>query len=257
MAAMATAVADTAGSSWDDVLSDELKVQDEFCADVESCDVVRTPSDGDSSATASCHSSQRQPCTWWAVVLKAAGRELGYTDCETDPPSSQSGSVRLVSACSGCSAESWAMKGLGIGFHLLAACDTNADYRQFVRANFPGECKHLFLSLEDQLTKGTDCEICSNNRTTCEHHDASLPVDILVTGSPCDPFSKYRYKRFSDGSVKHHADYQTTMTTVVTLYQTYQPNVAIMEQVMGFLMPLQTGSKETPCQRQGSATEAV
>ena len=108
--ATAMAMADTAGSSWDDVLNDELKIQDEFCADVESCDVVRTPSDGDSSATASCHSSQGQPCTWWAVVLKAAGRELGFSDVESDPPSSQSGNLRVVSACSGCSAESWALK---------------------------------------------------------------------------------------------------------------------------------------------------
>ena len=43
-------------------------------------------------------------------MLKAAGRELGLED--GDVPSSQGGVSRLnvISACSGCGAESWALK---------------------------------------------------------------------------------------------------------------------------------------------------
>ncbi len=39
-------------------------------------------------------------------------------------------------------------------------------------------------------------------------------IDLLVSGSPCDPFSTQRNKRFHETSVSDHADFSVTMDTV-------------------------------------------
>ena len=74
----------------------------------------------------------------------------------------------------------------------------------------------------------------------------------MVSGSPCPPFSTQRPKRFSDGAVKAHAQFDLTMEQVIALYALYEPEKAVLEQVWGFCMPFCSGSDETPKSRQGS-----
>lgn len=124
----------------------------------------------------------------------------------------------------------------------------NSDYRSFFLANHPGKFRHVFTSLEDQLRDGP-CWACSNGGKSCDRAHGSL--DALVTGSPCDPFSVQRSKRFAQGSVKTHEDFETTMRSVTEAYGKYEPVIGIMEQVMGFLLPMEAGSEETPFARYG------
>ena len=74
-------------------------------------------------------------------------------------------------------------------------------------------------------------------------------MDLLVTGTPCDPFSVQRAKRFADGQVKHHEDYSLTMESAVNMYLKYEPHVGVVEQVKGFIMPLASGDNATPYDR--------
>lgn len=75
------------------------------------------------------------------------------------------------------------------------------------------------------------------------------PVDLLFSGSPCDPFSCQRAKRFEDGNVKQHHQFEVTMKQAVDLYGRFEPAKGIFEQVMGFAMPFVKGGSETPKQR--------
>ena len=77
------------------------------------------------------------------------------------------------------------------------------------------------------------------------------PIDLMVTGSPCDPFSVQRAKRFQMGDVKNHAAYSVTMSSVISMYEKYEPYVGVVEQVMGFLYPLDTTTDRTPYDRPG------
>ena len=121
--------------------------------------------------------------------------------------------------------------------------------------NFKRECKHVFESVEAQLEGARICAGCIDREISAWSADCNegwtATIDLLVSGSPCDPYSCQRPKRFADGSVKDHKDYETTMTSVVAMYQKYQPHVGIMEQVMGFTKPMSTTSApdDTPYRR--------
>ena len=95
--------------SWDDALGQELRLQDMESRDIEECDWLRTPStpgEGNAEGLQASPETPKSPSTWWAVVLQVAGRSLGLPEISA----SQSGRVNIVSACSGCSAESWVCK---------------------------------------------------------------------------------------------------------------------------------------------------
>lgn len=54
-------------------------------------------------------------------------------------------------------------------------------------------------------------------------------------GTPCDPFSEQRSKRFHDGTVKDHELYKVTFEDAVNLLTgPSSPKAVIMEQVLGF-----------------------
>ena len=113
--------------------------------------------------------------------------------------------------------------------------------------NHAGKFRHVFASLEDQLQPSRCC--MHSDSDTCDPLAGESVVDLLVTGSPCDPFSKMRCKRFRTDDVKNHVDYGTTMRHVVDMYMKFEPRVGILEQVLGFSMPFTAGGTETPMQR--------
>ena len=94
---------------WDDALCEELGMQT-LADDIDACEQLRTPSTIEGSVGEGPGSnesgSRAVPGTWWAAILKSAGRFLAFDDISL----SQSDSVTLVSACTGCSAESWVFK---------------------------------------------------------------------------------------------------------------------------------------------------
>ena len=74
-------------------------------------------------------------------------------------------------------------------------------------------------------------------------------VSLGVTGSPCNPFSTARTKRFADGSVAGHSMTQTTMGSVLDFYQRFEPRAGITEQVKGFGMRVSSTNSETPLEQ--------
>ena len=79
----------------------------------------------------------------------------------------------------------------------------------------------------------------------------SEDVDLLVCGSPCNPFSKMRGKRFHVDSVMHHKSYNTTFVEAYKAFEAFEPKAAVMEQTAGFGLPFDCSTAETPLQRRG------
>ena len=122
--------------------------------------------------------------------------------------------------------------------------EKSKPFQQFLKDNFsPG---HLHDTMADQV-EGCACLL---HPTKQECQIAPNP-DLLCMGTPCDPFSKTRPKRWLDGSVKQHFDYNVTFKDSYNTLMTYKPRLVIMEQVDGFDLPYCSGDSESPKQRQG------
>jgi site-specific DNA-cytosine methylase len=74
-------------------------------------------------------------------------------------------------------------------------------------------------------------------------------IHLAVTGSPCNPYSTMRTKRFHDGGVASHSMDGTTMTCVIEFYQQFEPKTGVTEQVAGFDKRTSTSDPITPYQR--------
>lgn len=112
----------------------------------------------------------------------------------------------------------------------------------------PGTFKHVFPSLEHQI-KGQGCLLHQNSCVFDPCHGEE--PDFLISGSPCDPFSRQSNKRWQPGAVSGHKFFGVTMGSVVSLYQQVQPPVGLFEQVKGFTMPFDQTTSETPYSRPG------
>ena len=133
---------------------------------------------------------------------------------------------------------------------MLSASEANPNFRQFfLENNKPGTFGHVHRLVEDQV-KGSPCELHPTAKKCralmMESKSELTEVDLMCSGSPCDPYSTQRSTRFSTGSVGSHCDYQTTFKHIVAAYMTFNPKVGIVEQVQGFLLPLHTGASITP-----------
>ena len=97
------------GSEWDDVLGQELEETRGFEHEVESCEANRTPSSCGVGADPSEELRPQKPAVWWAVILKAAGTDLGL-EGDDGISTSQSPKIHIVSGCTGCGAEAFVLK---------------------------------------------------------------------------------------------------------------------------------------------------
>ena len=120
-----------------------------------------------------------------------------------------------------------------------------ADFRSCFRSNNRATAfQHIFGSLQDQLVgrrcllHGCDCDPVGHGQ-----------LDVMMSGSPCDPFSVHSGKRFQSGKVQTHRDFSVTMDYMVQMYREHQPRIGIFEQVEGFVRPMECGSGETPYSR--------
>ena len=72
----------------------------------------------------------------------------------------------------------------------------------------------MFTSAEAQADGTETCTLCMQrgHMQPCKA-DGNLgrEIDLLVSGSPCDPFSTQRNKRFHETSVSDHMDFSVTM----------------------------------------------
>ena len=73
--------------------------------------------------------------------------------------------------------------------------------------------------------------------------------DFLLTGSPCNPFSTMRSKRYQSGNVVGHGDYDITQNSVLQMYKLNTPKVGVTEQAPGFDRPTSSNDPVTPKQK--------
>lgn len=136
---------------------------------------------------------------------------------------------------------------LGIPFSIVGAAEKNLQYQEVIKANNPASLKHLWGTLESML-EGGPCSLHPGG-TQCS---CTVPkgVSLGVTGSPCNPYSTARAKRFTEGDVASHSMHNTTMADVVSFYSKFEPHAGITEQVKGFAMVTGGSDTETPQQKQ-------
>ena len=141
------------------------------------------------------------------------------------------------------------LEALELPHTLLSASELRSDFRNvFLDNSQPGTFKHVFASLEDQLD-GKPC-LLHSDRACCDSCDGSRP-SLMMSGSPCDPFSQQSGKRFQPGAVSGHKLFNVTMNSIIDMYVEKEPPIGLFEQVMGFVMPFDPSTPETPYQRRG------
>lgn len=134
-------------------------------------------------------------------------------------------------------------KALGIPFRCLGAAEMNESYRNIMVAN-NSDIQHLYQTLEDML-ESKPCTLHPLNHMCQSCPDGSSP-SLLVTGSPCNPYSTRRAKRFAEDSISEHSMTTTTMESVVSTYRKYEPHTGIMEQVTGFSKRTSHSNAQSP-----------
>ncbi|CAE7837858.1 unnamed protein product [Symbiodinium sp. CCMP2592] len=193
----------------------------------EDVELVHTLEDSDSEG------SDR---VWWAQQMFSLGHDVLSSYPWAGIP------VRLLSACTGSFAEAAAFKELDIPFLSMGCSEPNKHFRDFVLANY--STLHFHATMEDQLA-GAPC-LLHGREEAC----AVDACDYLVLGTPCNPFSTQRLKRFCDGSIKGHALSQCTFASAISMLKRFEPPTATMEQTEGFMMRESSASHVTPLQRQ-------
>ena len=113
------------------------------------------------------------------------------------------------------------------------------------------DLRHAYASLEDQIAdKG--CLLhrdCSSRR--CNSVDDDSNIHFAIAGAPCDPYSTQRSKRYHDGSVANHPDFEVLNNSMLSFWKKYEPKTGIVEQVSGFDKATSVNDPVTPRQRQG------
>ena len=132
---------------------------------------------------------------------------------------------------------------LKIDFRICHASEQNLAYRKLVLLNNDG----LLLPQDFHSTIEEQVRV----------RKPDLDVDLLVTGSPCNPFSTQRSKRFKPGDVAKHAASGVTFDSVVAMYQSHEPKVGVTEQVEGFDKPVSAMDRVTPMQRLAQVWEQL
>lgn len=132
---------------------------------------------------------------------------------------------------------------LGIEHTLVGASEPNPAFRAFTLAN--QKPAHFHASFGEQ-----------NRNCPCLLHAGSngcwkpQHIDLAVMGTPCDPFSEQRCKRYQDGTVKQHHLYKVTFEDALNLLTSKDsPNAVILEQVLGFAEPESQSESTSPLDR--------
>ncbi|CAE7200397.1 unnamed protein product [Symbiodinium microadriaticum] len=138
-------------------------------------------------------------------------------------------------------AEAFALQELGFRVTLVSAADSSKKSRDFITSNF--EVQHLFQDVTMQM-HGHHCERHAEGDSTCLRDMRS--ADVACCGTMCSPFSKQRPKRYQDGNVKAHRDYELSADIVFDWLRHLQPAAGIFENVLGWGHRLDSTHDETP-----------
>lgn len=223
-------------SAWRAVANDVCNSQSSSDQLVEEADALASDSEGEVQPEPRAGFSEK---VWWARQLERHTLRLGY-----ESPAAPRQPVNLVSCCSGAVSEGIVLKELGIPARIISTSEPNSDYRCFQQANHKVE--HVFEFLSAQV---------AGNKCLSHKHEPGVPckvpdrIDLMVVGSPCNPFSKLTKKRFHADSVQNHRLFDVTFKDVCESFQAFEPVAGIMEQSAGFGMVVDCHTTETPLQR--------
>ncbi len=123
---------------------------------------------------------------------------------------------------------------MGISYRLVSVSEENKARRQVVVHNFPVE--HVFADIADQLVGKRCCLLHQGNDSVQCHEygkDVGTAADILVSGFPCQAYSKARKGRFTNKLPSAH-EKGNISEQVVRLMAQSRPRAAIFENVKGF-----------------------
>ena len=117
---------------------------------------------------------------------------------------------------------------LRIPFRAISCSEPNDAFRSFIAENHTVPIFHR--TMQDQI----------------RNEPNPVTPDYLVMGTPCNPFSLARSKRFHEDSVQNHGLYKQTFEDAFQLLEKYQPVTATMEQSDGFDRPISSSTEQTP-----------
>ncbi|CAE7938635.1 unnamed protein product [Symbiodinium necroappetens] len=222
--------------AWDSLVAECLASAQEPCEQVEDAEVYRPESDqGDSAdeSSAGTSSSQDGPEAWWVTLLEKHTKEYHY-------PSPRSSSLTLVSGCSGMLAEAFALQELGFSVEVVSVSEKQERCLDIIRANF---CvRHTFKDMLEQCA----LKPADSQHSNGSDHDHAEGARGAVCGTVCAPYSVQREKRFSGGSVTSHLAHALTAEGIVEWLGRVSPEAGVCENVMGWDMPLDVSTSETP-----------
>ena len=141
---------------------------------------------------------------------------------------------------------------LGIPCTMMSVSELNISYREFLHENHGDLIEHMYTSFQDQVDEA--CCLLHPKSQSCKGcGSAGRFADVAILGTPCPPFSTQRCKRYSQGSVKNHHDFNLTFKTTYDLLLQHNPRVVVFEQVEGFDLPFACDDPTTPKTRLGCA----
>ena len=118
---------------------------------------------------------------------------------------------------------------LGLPFVCHSTSEPNKNYRLYAHVNFGKHVVHWHETLADAVM-GAACT-AHPMRSTCK---VPKGCNLLVLGTPCNPFSTMRSKRYNENSVMGHELVDVTFKDAFAAFQSQQPVNAVMEQTEGF-----------------------
>ena len=137
---------------------------------------------------------------------------------------------------------------LGIEFEVLGTSEPEPAFQKFLKDNYSHKIMHMHKSFGDQNDE-KPC-LLHPNAASCRKRSQ---IDVAIFGTPCDPFSEQRNKRYSDGSVRQHPLYEVTFTDAFNLLtEASSPHACILEQVLGFNEKISRTCEETPMEQPGA-----
>ena len=133
---------------------------------------------------------------------------------------------------------------LELPFKCFAVAEKNQSYQETILLNNPSMSHAtVYDSVESVLRE------VKNPESRLAREVSEKGVSLAVMGSPCNPYSTKRCKRFVDGDVATHPMNGTTQTSVVEMYKEFEPRIGITEQVRGFQMRTSASEDVSPYDR--------
>ena len=144
--------------------------------------------------------------------------------------------------------ESIDLQALGIQYEVVGASEPDAAFQRYLKDNHCKDLPHLRKTFGDQNAE-RPCLL----HPQCASCRKKPQIDVAIFGTPCDPFSEQRNKRYADGSVCQRPLYEVTFTDAFNLLTDHQsPNATILEQVLGFNEAESRACEETPMDKPGA-----